>query len=239
MALPRPGAGLLRHGRWPSTTLERRAWLLSSGWPETTPAGPHAPAPARAAGPVRRLARRRAPSPSRCRRSRARCRSRSNFTRAGLRGGGRAGGRLHPGRRHLPGQPLAALPGRAAGRAGRRAASTGGCGARNPAPFAAFLDFGETADRLGLARALPASCAGGRSRPGRSRARGRAGPRRRRTRGSAAELLAQREGPGRERDDRRPPAQRPVAGSAATTPCSRPRSACWRASPPCTTWSRP
>ena len=34
--------------------------------------------------------------------------------------------------------------------------------ARNPAPFAAYLDFGDVGDRLGLARALPASCDGRR-----------------------------------------------------------------------------
>ena len=54
---------------------------------------------------------------------------------------------------------------------------------RNPAPFAAYLDFGE---RRRSPRPRPSgswSCAGGGSRRGRSRAPGRAAPRRRRTRG--------------------------------------------------------
>ena len=48
--------------------------------------------------------------------------------------------------------------------------------ARNPAPFAAFMDFGDDGDRLGLARALPAAERAARSRRGRSRARARVAP---------------------------------------------------------------
>ena len=61
---------------------------------------------------------------------------------------------------------------------------------RNPAPFAAFLDFGEVGDRLGLARAVPgAAGAAGRDAADQGHAAAR-GARRRRTRGSGAELLA-------------------------------------------------
>ena len=64
----------------------------------------------------------------------------------------------------------------AAGEASTRSISTAGCATRNPAPFAAFLDYGEIAGRLGFARAVPAACATAGSRRGPSRARGRAAP---------------------------------------------------------------
>ena len=47
---------------------------------------------------------------------------------------------------------------------------------RNPATFAGYFDLGDVPDRQRLARAVPAACAMGRSKPGRSRGRAAAPP---------------------------------------------------------------
>ena len=124
---------------------------------------------------------------------------------AGGRGRGRGCGRTSPGpptRRRCGGWSTTSWPAtssrptcRSASwpscrRGWTRGGCTGGCGERNPAPFAAYLDIGRGRRSSRPRPSGSWSCAGGRSRPGRSRGRGRAGPRRRRTGGSATELLA-------------------------------------------------
>ena len=96
----------------------------------------------------------------------------SSLPRPGLRAGGAARDRLHPRRRRVPGQPLAA-PQRASG-AATRSRSTRRLRATSPAPFVALV-------RLGGADVISASPERflqpprrARSRRGRSRARARA-----------------------------------------------------------------
>ena len=197
--------------------LERRAWILSSGWPEAHAGGQHAPAQG-AGRPAGGAAGRRARARAGAGGARARPRMRSNFTRAAYEAAVQrvvdyilAGDIFQA---NLSQRFLAELP------AGwTRGASTGACGSRNPAPFAAYLRLRRGGDRLGLARAVPgAARAAGRDAADQGHAAARrARPRRIARLGAGA--AGQREGPGRERDDRRSPAQRSAAGCAATTRC--------------------
>ena len=217
LALPGPGGWGSTTRCWRSTAVERRAWMLSSGWPEATPAASMHRRKARA-DQLAALAGASAASRSRCRRCAGEVAVRSNFSRVGLRGGGAAGGRLHPGRRHLPGQPVAALPRPSCRPGWTRGGCTGGCGSATRRRSRPILDFGEVA----IASASPERFLELRGRQVETRPikgtrpRGATPEEDRAARGGAA---GQREGPGRERDDRRPAAQRPAAGSAATTPC--------------------
>ena len=96
---------------------------------------------------------------------------------------GAAGARVHPRRRHLPGQPVAAVRGAAARR--RRCRSTSGSGGRTRPPFAAYLAFDDVTVLSASPERFLRSTAT-RWRPGRSRAPGRADSARCTTRRSAA-----------------------------------------------------
>ena len=111
---------------------------------------------------------------------------------------------------------------------------------RNPAPFAAYLAFGDVDGAQRLARALPP--AGSRTAQVETRpikgTRPR-GPRPDARRGAGPRPGGEREGPGRERDDRGPAAQRSLAGCAGPAACGCPSCSRWSSIRPCTTWSRP
>ena len=125
------------------------------------------------------------------------------------------GAGVHRRGRHLPGQPLAAAsqaplaePPFELYRRLRR---------RNPAAFAAYPRL-RRSGRCSAPR-RSGSCAStrtaGTSRPGRSRAPARAGSDPMHDAALGRALSRERQGPRRERDDRRPAAQRPVAGLPA------------------------
>ena len=190
-------------GRWAAA----RVGAPPGGWRRGVPPAPTAVPAAAAADRVGRLAR-------------------------GLRDLGRAAGRrLHPRRRHLPGEPLAAPDGAELPAGSRPARPLSPPAAGNPAPFAAYLELGRRRDRLVVARALPAPSRRPRWRRARSRGRARGARRPPRTTALAAELARQREGPRRERDDRGPPAQRPLAGLPRRQRRGRPSCAPSSASP--------
>ena len=126
--------------------------------------------------------------------------------------------RLHPGRRHLPGQPVPALRGRLP--AGLTPFDLYPAPAARATPRRSRPTW-RSAMRRRLGARPSASCAWatGGSRPGRSRAPARAAPRPSEDARAGRRAAGQREGPRRERDDRRPAAQRPVRASAATAAC--------------------
>ena len=208
---------------------ERRAWIVSSGLPETEPARRRA----RARGALRHAGAlagvgalgappAAGPAP----------RIDSNFTRERLRGGRAAGDRLHPRRRHLPGQPVAALH-------APTAAGADAVRSLSPAARASIRrrsrPTSSSTTSSSPRRRPSASCAstGDASRPARSRARGRAAPTPAEDARARRRAAGQREGPRRERDDRRPPAQRPVARLPRRHRRRARSSARSSASPPC------
>ena len=140
---------------------------------------------------------------------------RSTFTPDDYRARGRARCSDHiRARRHLPGQPVAALDASSVLPCSTWVSAawfsrSPSCPRRSlPAPFAAYLDAATTRSSP-RARSASSSCAAAASRPGRSRARARAGARRRRTQRLRGRAAGERQGPRRERDDRRRAAQRP------------------------------
>ena len=98
----------------------------------------------------------------------------------------------------------------------RRSTSTAGSGGRNPAPFAAYLDFGELPVLSASPERFLRLDENGRhveTRPIKgTRPRG---PRPDARRGARPRAGRERQGPGRERDDRGSAAERPVAGLPA------------------------
>ena len=207
---PGDGADVLRRGGRHRPPSSGAPTIISSGHPETDAGGaPRARAPERLERG--RPALRPAPSPlgpPRCPPPRPRI---APTSRARPTSGRAPGDRLHPRRRRLPGQHLAAL----------RAELPAGLAAARPLPPPARGQPGalrrlpqarRPRDRLVVAGALPAPVDGDRveTRPIKgTRPRGRDA---RRGRGARGRARGQREGPRRERDDRRPPAQRPLAG---------------------------
>ena len=136
----------------------------------------------------------------------------SNFTRAAYEAAVRRVVDLHPGRGHLPGEPVAALPGRPPGRADAvgpvPAAAARATRRRSRPTWSSATSSVVSASPERFLRA--ATAAAGRDPADQGHAAARAPPPsedERAGRGAAGE----REGPGRERDDRRPAAQRPVA----------------------------
>ena len=138
--------------------LERRAWLLSSGWPEATPEASMHRRKARA-DQFAALAGAGARARAGARRSRARSRSRSNFTRPAYEAAVRravdyilAGDIFQA---NLSQRFLAELP------AGlRRVRPLPPAAAAQPGAVRGLPRLRRGRDRLGLARAVPASCAG-------------------------------------------------------------------------------
>ena len=162
-------------------------------------AGAAATTPSSASPPSRRARRAAGPRP-------ARARDRIGVHARRLRGRRAAGDRVRPRRRLLPGEPVPALPRRLPDDC-RRSTSTAGS-APQPGPVRRLLRPGRLRRRLVVAGAVPAA----RRPAGRDAAdQGHPAPRRdpRRGRRAGRRAAASAEGPGRERDDRRPAAQRP------------------------------
>ena len=218
--------------------LDRRAWLLSSGLPEPdAEARMRRRAAARLEAIAARLGRAAAPGAAGVAAEPAR--DRLQLQPRGLRGGGAAGGRLHPGRRHLPGQPLAALPAPRCPPAIDALDLYRRLRGRNPAPFAAYLDLGDVA----IASASPERFLRLARRPGRDPAdQGHAAARRHAGRGRAR-------WPTSCWPSEKDRAENVMIVDLLRNDLSRvcrdrqrarcPSSAGSRASPPCITWSRP
>ena len=202
--------------------------------------GPRHPGPGRrAAAPVRRAvppgrcagtaaARRRAPGAALLLRQ-----FRDDPVRGRAPCGGPPGDQLHPPRRHLPGQHLPPAGGRVRRGPARRVLPR--CDPAGPALCRVRADPGRGRGEP-VAGAVPAPRGTTvQSQPIKGT---RPGPPASHRAAAAGAAGAVRQGPGGERDDRRPDAQRPRPGLRARAACGCPRCCAPKPAPACGIWSR-